>query len=117
MAGETEQIRTVALALLGVLALVLVLAALLKRWRLAGPAAGASGIQVVAASHLGPKERLVLVRVRDRDLLIGVSPGGLARLGEFAAEEGAPSLPQPSAATAASAGFWRTLQIATGRDQ
>lgn len=117
MAGDTEQIRTVALALIGVLALVLVLAALLKRWRLSGPAAGNQGIQVVAANHLGPKERLVLVRVRDRDLLIGVSAAGLVRLGEFAAEETAEPTAATAAATAASAGFWRTLQIATGRDQ
>ena len=117
MAGDTEQIRTVALALIGVLALVLVLAALLKRWRLAGPAAGGRGLQVIAASHLGPKERLVLVRVRDRDLLIGVSAGGLTRLGEFSAEEDS-GAPAPHAiAQSGAGGFWRVLQLATGRDQ
>ncbi|MEM1437085.1 MAG: flagellar biosynthetic protein FliO [Pseudomonadota bacterium] len=85
-AVDSESVRTIALALLGIVALLLLLAAGLKRWRWQGMAA-ANPLTVAAASHLGPRERLVMVRVRDRELLLGVSAAGIVKLADFPAPE------------------------------
>jgi flagellar protein FliO/FliZ len=37
-------------------------------------------IQVLTTHHLSPKEKLVLVRVQDETLLIGVTPGQISRI-------------------------------------
>lgn len=46
---------------------------------------GGSELEVLSATHVGPKERIVLVRVRDRELLLGVGPQAVTALGEFEA--------------------------------
>jgi flagellar protein FliO/FliZ len=49
---------------------------------------GARGrIEVLADLSLGVKERVVLVRVRDAELLLGVAPGHVSTLHAFAALE------------------------------
>ena len=69
-------------ALLLVLGLIIGLAWLLKRM----PGSGfrpADGLRVVASLHLGTKERAVVVEVGGRQLLLGVSPGGVTLLHEL----------------------------------
>ncbi len=69
-------------ALLLVLGLILGLAWLLKRM----PGSGlrpAEGLRVVASLPLGTKERAVVVEVGGRQLLLGVSAGGVSLLQEL----------------------------------
>ncbi len=114
MAVDSGQLRTIALALLGVLALLLLLAAVLKRWRWQGMAATRT-LTVAAASHLGPRERLVMVRVRDRELLLGVSAAGIVKLADFPApDEDAERVSEPGTGTPG-ADFLSLLQRARGQ--
>lgn len=67
-------------ALLFVLAMLFAAAWLLKRLqRVQMPAAGAA-IQVVSQLQLGIKERVLLLRVGDENVLIGCTPGSLRSL-------------------------------------
>lgn len=43
-------------------------------------------IEVVASTYLGPKERVLLLKVQDRQVLIGINAQCIAALGEFPAE-------------------------------
>jgi flagellar protein FliO/FliZ len=72
-------IGQVTLALLIVLALVFGLAFLLKKMR-AATGAGSSGIEVLAQTSLGAKERAVVVRVDGTRLLLGVAQGQVSLL-------------------------------------
>ena len=87
----------VTLALLAIVALIAGLAWLMKRMRGFGPS-GAGRIQVLADQTLGVKERCVLVRVGDTDILIGVAQGSVNTLHVFApgASTEAPPAPPPS---------------------
>jgi flagellar protein FliO/FliZ len=89
---------TVALAI--VLGMVYGAAWLLRRLKTFNRG-GQQNLDVLEAVSLGPKERAVLVRVKDRQILLGVSPGRvtmLVDLGQQAIES--PQGPQagPSAA-------------------
>jgi len=80
-------------ALLLVLGLIVGLAWLLKRM----PGSGfrpADGLRVVASLHLGTKERAVVVEVGGRQLLLGVSPGGVTLLHELPEPLPAPEAPR-----------------------
>ena len=73
----------VTLALIVIVALIAGLAWLMKRTR--GFGAGGTGrIQVLADQTLGVKERCVLVRVGDTDILVGVTQGSVNTLHVFA---------------------------------
>jgi flagellar protein FliO/FliZ len=62
-----------------VLALVAVCAWVLRRWRdRHGPENGS--IEIVSGITLGSKERIVLLRVGDEQVLVGVSPAGMRSL-------------------------------------
>ena len=70
------------LALLMVLALIVGLGWLLKRL----PGSGfrqAEGLKLVASLNVGAKERVVVVEVNGRQLLLGVTAGGIATLHEL----------------------------------
>lgn len=77
-------------------ALVVLLAAsaggvlwLLRRLQLKGAWRGATRrIQMLESRALGPRHRLVLVRVGDREWLLGVSPTEIRAIGGWTAEEG-----------------------------
>jgi len=79
-----EQILKMALALVVVLAVVLVLARLTKGLR--GMGASTDSIQVIGQMALGARERLLIVRVEDKRLLLGVSAAGISRLHEFSGD-------------------------------
>lgn len=64
------------LSMLGVLALILVLAYFLKRSRFVNRTAGE--MSVVGQLALGPKERLVQVKIGERQILVGVGAGAVS---------------------------------------
>ena len=72
------------LSLLLVVALIVVLGALLKGRGYAGGAAR-SAIEVRAQLPLGPRERVVVLRVGTEELLVAVSPAGVRKLHVLAA--------------------------------
>ena len=77
--GGASGIGQVTFALLLVLAAVFAVAWMLKRLR-AVTGAGANGIEVLAQTSLGAKERAVIVRVGSERLLLGVASGQVTLL-------------------------------------
>ena len=77
--GSASGIGQVTFALLLVLAAVFAVALLVKRLR-AVTGAGANGIEVLAQTSLGAKERAVIVRVGGERLLLGVASGQVSLL-------------------------------------
>jgi flagellar protein FliO/FliZ len=95
-ASGASGIGQVTFALLLVLAAVFGVAWMLKRLR-AVTGAGANGIEVLAQTSLGSKERAVIVRVGDERLLLGVASGQVTLLKSLPAQ--APVANTPSGAT------------------
>jgi flagellar protein FliO/FliZ len=84
--GPGLELTTIGVVLLGVLVAVLWF---LRRLR---PAAGLFGrtsrrLNLVEVRALGPRHRLVLVRVDQREFLIGVSPSDIALLARLPRED------------------------------
>jgi flagellar protein FliO/FliZ len=77
--GSAGGIGQVMLALLVVLVAVFAAAYLLKRLR-GFNASGANGIEVLAQTSLGSKERAVIVRVAGERMLLGVASGQVTLL-------------------------------------
>lgn len=74
-----QELIQMSMALLVVLALLMLLAWLYRRWQgAAGLSNGA--IQILAVRSLSPRERLVLVAIGEEQLLIGVGPAGIRHL-------------------------------------
>lgn len=59
------------------------------------------GLRVIGASPVGPRERIVLVDIGPRVLVLGVTASSITRLDSLAPEE----LPQPATPPAAQAGL------------
>jgi flagellar protein FliO/FliZ len=72
-------IGSVLLSLVLVIALIVALAWALRRLQ-SGRAGGSRFMHVIAQVPLGPRERVVLVRVGEYQALLGVSPGGVTSL-------------------------------------
>ena len=70
----------VTVALLVVLAAVLAAAWLARRMRAVGGGGSSSSLELLAQLPLGTRERAVLVRVGDRQLLLGVAAGNVRTL-------------------------------------
>lgn len=66
------------LSLAAVVALILVGAVVLKRTPLGFAGRGEGPLKLVATLPLGPKERLLLIDARGREMLVAVSPAGIA---------------------------------------
>lgn len=77
--GGVSELAHVVLALLLVLAVVVALAAVIRRARGFG-ARRSQLLEVQAAVSLGAKERAVLMRVGRTQLLLGVAPGRVSAL-------------------------------------
>lgn len=75
-AGSLAQLT---LSLLMIVGLILALAWILKRFRVAAPR-GRGAMCVVDEVAVGPRERVVLVRIGDAQVLVGVGAGGLVPL-------------------------------------
>ena len=78
-----DDLQRMALALALVLGLVLLCAALLRRFRGVVPGTTGPQLRVISSTYLGPKERLVVVQVRGQEWVLGVSAQQIAKLGEI----------------------------------
>jgi flagellar protein FliO/FliZ len=67
------------LSLIAIVALILAISWALKRLKLAGPR-GSGEIAVLDELSVGPRERIVLVRVGEAQVLVGVGAGGVVPL-------------------------------------
>jgi flagellar protein FliO/FliZ len=105
-----DHILQVLLALGLVVGLVVALGFAMKRINSGGFKSGGE-IKVVASTFLGPKERILLLQVRDRQVLVGANPNGIRALSEFPAPPGGSS-GDTSADNQAGGGFERALREA-----
>jgi flagellar protein FliO/FliZ len=81
-AGTAGGIGQATIALLLVLAVIFAVAWLARRLRNVARG-GTQGIEVLAQAAVGPRERVVVVRVGETRLLLGVAPGRVSRLHEL----------------------------------
>lgn len=81
----TNEWLRVSLALLIILAIILALSWLLKRLN-GGMLNASKGFQSIATMVLGPKEKLMLVQVGDKILLLGIGSGCVNMLYDFGHE-------------------------------
>jgi flagellar protein FliO/FliZ len=81
-APGTAEIAQILLGLVVVVAAVVVFARLLARVQ-GGRFSGNGPLRVVAALSVGQRERVVLMQVGDRQVLIGVTPSQISRLHEL----------------------------------
>jgi len=86
----------VTLALILILALIAGLAWVMKRMRGFGGRGAYSRIQVLGETTVGLKERCVLVRVGDTDILVGVAQGNVRTLHVFPAGANTEAPPPPA---------------------
>jgi flagellar protein FliO/FliZ len=75
-AGSLTQLT---LSLLAIVALIVALSWALKRFKMAG-ARGRGEIAVIDELALGPRERIVLLRVGESQVLVGIGAGGVVGL-------------------------------------
>ena len=102
------------LALVLVLALIAGLAWLLRRMRGLGGSSG-NRIQVLGEHSLGMKERAVLLRVGDTDILVGVAQGNVQALHVFSAGANTNAPPPPPASGPALPNFKDLLMRSLGK--
>lgn len=100
-----------AISLLVVIAAILLLAWLVRRFNLHSGAAG-QHLRVVGSVAVGQRERVVLVEVDNTWLVLGVGGGQVTRLHELPAQE---SPTTPAAGTSATNGFAQRLTQALAR--
>jgi flagellar protein FliO/FliZ len=98
-------------ALVAVIALLFACLWLMKR--LSSPKRNAGLVRIIAAAAVGPRERVVLIEVGGKALLVGVAPGNVRTLHVFEGSELA-IVPPPSAAQAPAATFASRLRQALG---
>jgi flagellar protein FliO/FliZ len=72
------------LSLVAIVALILAISWALKRLKLAGPR-GAGEMAVISELTIGPKDRIVLIRVGDSQVLVGIGASGPVQLTPLAA--------------------------------
>jgi len=94
-AGGTLEVT---LALLLVVGLIALLAWGLRRVRGFGIGGARDRIQVLSDRALGPKERCLLVRVGETDILLGVAAGSVTTLHVFPAGANTEAPPAPPSA-------------------
>ena len=67
------------LSLIAIVALILAISWVMKRLKLAG-SRGTGEIAVVDELNLGPKDRIVLIRVGESQVLVGIGASGMVEL-------------------------------------
>jgi flagellar protein FliO/FliZ len=102
-AGDSGALYPTVVSLVLVLGAAAAAAVFLRRWKGSiGRSAGPMELRHVIA--LGPRERLALVKVGSRFLVVGVTPAGISRVSEFtddslaaatAADDGETVAPRP----------------------
>jgi len=78
-----DQLRTVAISLALVLACLFLLSFVAKKVRGRAGQTLDQRCEIISSTYVGPKERILLMRVRDKEVLIGVGPSHMCALGEF----------------------------------
>ncbi len=81
---SVSSLAQLTLSLLAIVALIFAISWAVKRFKLAGPR-GRGDIAVVDELALGPRERIVLIRVGASQVLVGIGAGGLVGLTPLAA--------------------------------
>ncbi|MBW8190797.1 flagellar biosynthetic protein FliO [Neiella marina] len=84
--NSVDQLIAMFVSLLVVLAVAIALAWLWKRF-MPTNLMGQTGLDVVATRHIGAKERLLLIKVGERYLLLGATAQAINTLAEFTAEQ------------------------------
>ena len=69
--------------LLLVLLLIFALSWIIKRLNTVGFISPSKGFKPIASMNLGAKEKLMLIQVGERYLLIGIAAGGITHLADF----------------------------------
>jgi flagellar protein FliO/FliZ len=72
------------LSLVAIVALILAIGWVLKRFKLAVPR-GASDSEILDQLNLGPRERVILIRIGEAQVLVGVGANGIVALTPLAA--------------------------------
>jgi flagellar protein FliO/FliZ len=67
------------LSLIGIVVLILAISWALKRLKLAGPR-GSGGMAILDELSVGPRDRIVLVRVGESQVLVGIGASGMVSL-------------------------------------
>jgi flagellar protein FliO/FliZ len=67
------------LSLIAVVALILAIGWVLKRFKLAAPR-GSADAEILDQLNLGPRERVVLIRIGEAQVLVGVGASGIVPL-------------------------------------
>jgi len=76
---STEQMMKMVFGLMFVLVMIFILAWLFKKYLGVGVASN-SALKAIAGLAVGQKERIVLIQVGERQILVGVSPGRINML-------------------------------------
>jgi flagellar protein FliO/FliZ len=76
---SVSSLTQLTLSLIAIVALILAISWLLKRLKLASPR-GSGQIAVVDELSVGPRERIVLIRVGESQVLVGVGAAGMVPL-------------------------------------
>jgi len=76
---SVSSLAQLTLSLLAIVALIVALSWALKRFKLAAPR-GSGEISVLDELSVGPRDRIVLIRVGESQLLIGISAAGMVPL-------------------------------------
>ncbi len=112
--GTTEGLLRVVVALLVVLAAVLAAAWLARRMRAFSGGGGSAHLEMLAQLPLGTRERAVLVRVGECQVLIGVAPGNVRTLHVLRSTEADAAQAQAQAHVAADAVLGEAAPASTG---
>jgi flagellar protein FliO/FliZ len=79
MTGIAQPASPLTLSLIAIVALIFAISWALKRLKLAGPR-GSGEIAVLDELSVGPRDRIVLIRVGESQVLVGISAAGLTAL-------------------------------------
>ena len=94
-----SNIWQVALALLAIVGVIVALGFVARRLQ-AGRGAQGGLLKVLDTTYLGPKERLMLVQVRDQHVLVAMNAQCIIKLTEYQVEEGFSSAMEHATAAA-----------------
>jgi len=116
--GASAMAQTL-LWLMVIIGLILALAWVAKRFS-NGTGFGSQGMKVISALPVGNRERIALVQVGDKQILLGIAPGNVSKLHVF--DEPVMPVPAASGSSAVSsangqrAGFQSVLKNALNRN-
>ncbi len=77
----------VVLALALILAMIFAFGWFVRRFGLPGKAQQTGLLSVIDSTHIGPRERVVLISAGEHQILVGITPTGMTRLAEFDAKK------------------------------